>query len=392
MTRKFFDPSVNEPAAAPSIAALMAKHGVNNTSDTPVAMPVSISEPKAEPNPTVEEKTVATTTEPSKVEPASPETPLQTQPIPEPVKPVETPKQEPVKQMGLQEVLRQHQPEAIFKELGYDDQLVNFVNGLKEVDPKMVAFLNTWKSGGDIQAYIREMSTDYSKMPAEEVMRHQLRNEYPNANERQLEILYKKEVAEKYNLTSDDPDELEEGRLLLEAKADKYRQDFSAKQQDFLLPKAPEPKPVGPSQEEIQQRQNFEAYQSVVSSHELTKNIVASKQFSLGDGEEKFNFPVNPNELTDLLFDSEKWASTLYSEDGTPKVEHQLLVAAVAKYGMQFLNEYANHYKSLGRKAVIDPIDNPKPVGPETPQSQQSAPKTPAEAMARMGTYHGGGY
>ena len=115
----------------------------------------------------------------------------------------------------------------------------------------------------------------------------------------------------------------------------------------------------------------------------MTKNIIASKQFSLGEGDEKFNYPVTPNELTDLLFDSEKWASTLYSEDGTPKVEHQLLVAAVAKYGMQFLNEYANHYKSLGRKAVIDPLENPSPVTPATPPSSQSAPKSPAEAMAR---------
>ena len=391
MIRKFFDPSVTEPAAAPSVAALMAKHGVNNTSDSPVATPVSISEPKVEPT-TVEEKTVATTTEPSKVEPASPETPLKAEPTPEPVKAVETPTQEPKKPVTLQEVLRQHQPEAIFKELGYDDQLVNFVNGLKEVDPKMVAFLNTWKSGGDIQAYIKEMSTDYSKMPAEEVMRHQLRNEYPNASEKQIEILYKKEVAERYNLTSDDPDELEEGRLLLEAKADKFRQDFATKQQDFLLPKAPEPKPSGPSQEEIQRQKDFEAYQSVVSNHDLTKNIIASKQFSLGDGEEKFNFHVNPNELTDLLFDSEKWASTLYGEDGTPKVEHQLLVAAVAKYGMQFLNEYANHYKSLGRKAVIDPIDNLKPAAPVTPQFQDSVPTSPAAAMAKSGTYNQGGY
>lgn len=391
MIRKFFDPSVSEPAAAPSIAALMAKHGVNNTSDNPVAMPVSISEPKTEPTP-VEDKTVATTTEPSKAEPASPETPSQVEPTHEPVKPAEPQRQEPVKPVTLQEVLRQHQPEAIFKELGYDDQLVNFVNGLKEIDPKMVAFLNTWKSGGDIQSYLKEMSTDYSEMPAEEVMRHQLRQEYPNASEKQLDILYRKEVAEKYNLLSDDETELEEGRLLLEAKADKYRQDFATKQQDFLLPKAPEPKPVAPSQEELQRQKDFEAYQSTVSNHELTKNIIASKQFSLGEGDEKFNYPVNPNELTDLLFDSEKWASTLYSEDGTPKVEHQLLVAAVAKYGMQFLNEYANHYKSLGRKAVIDPLENPSPVTPATPPSSQSAPKNPAEAMARMGQYNQGGY
>ena len=390
MVRKFYDLAGAETGGN-NIAALMAKSGVINETDNMVATPVEIPEIKAETSQT-DGTPVATTTDLPAAETASPETPSQTETVVEPVKPVEVQAQEPVKPISLQEVLRNNQPEVILKELGFDDNLVGFLKEFKELDPKMVAFLNTWKTGGDIQAYVKEMSTDYTKMPAEEVMRHKLRQEYPNASERQLDILYRKEVAEKYNLQSDDETEAEEGRLLLEAKADKYRTDFTQRQQQFLLPKAPEPKADQPNLELERQKQEFEAYKSVVAQHDLTKNILATKQFSIGEGAEKFNFPVDPQGLTDLLYDSGKWAASLYNEDGSPKVEHQLLVAAVAKYGKEFLTEYAKHFKSLGGKAVIDPLENAKPVDGVQPAPTQAAPKNAAEAMARWGTFNNGGY
>jgi len=390
MIRKFYD-LAGSGTGGNSIASLMAKSGVVNETDSMVATPIEIAENKAETSHT-EGTPVATTTDLPVTEPASPETPSQPETAPVPVKTVETPTQEPQKPLSLQEVLRQSQPEAVLKELGFDDNLVNFFKDVKELDPKMVAFLNTWKTGGDIQAYVREMSTDYTKMPAEEVMRHQLRQEYPNASERQLDILYRKEIAEKYNLDSVDEAEAEEGKLLLEAKADRYRNEFAQKQQEFLLPKAPEPKPEQPNLELEKQKQEFEAYKSVVSNHEMTKNILSSKQISLGEGAEKFNFPVDPQGITDVLFDSEKWAATLYNEDGSPKVEHQLLVAAVAKYGKEFLSEYAKHFKSLGGKAVIEPLENAKPVEGSQQLPTQAAPKNAAEAMARGGSFVNGGY
>jgi len=81
--------------------------------------------------------------------------------------------------------------------LGYDENSVSFVKELKELDPKMVKFLDTWKNNGDaLQDYLKEAATDYATMPSEDVMRHQLREEYPKASEKQLEILFRKEVIE----------------------------------------------------------------------------------------------------------------------------------------------------------------------------------------------------
>ena len=86
------------------------------------------------------------------------------------------------------------------------------------------------------------MSTDYGKMPAEEVMRHQLRKEYPKASDKAFEVVYQEEVVNKYKLNEDDftEAEVERGKLLLEAKADKFRDELIKEQEDYLFQKAPE--------------------------------------------------------------------------------------------------------------------------------------------------------
>jgi hypothetical protein len=393
--KKFYDPAIAEPAAAviepaQSVAALMARHGVTNNTDQMVATPVLINpEKKEEPTPAPEVSPAATATEPSSAEPANPEPlPQQPEPTPAPQPPIAA---EPVSPPTLQEVLKQHQPGAILKELGYDETVVN---ELKELDPKMIAFLTHWKTNGDVTQFLREATTDYTKMPAEEVMRHQLRQEYPTATPQQLEALYKREVVKAYSLDSEEEEERNEGLLLLGAKADKYRESFLKNQQNFLLPKPPEPKATPePDPQEQAKLQQYEAYKLQVKESTYTKNIFATKQISIGEGDEKFNFPVEPEGLTEILLDDEKWAESLFevrpNPDGSknyiPDVEKQMLVAAVMKYGKTFLNKYADHYKAIGAKAIIAPIENATPPANSTPAASQAPPNSPAEAMARSG-------
>ena len=191
----------------------------------------------------------------------------------------------------------------ILKELGYDDKAVNLLKEVKELDPKMAAFLLHWKTNGDVKDYLRELTTDYEKMPAEEVMRHQLRQEYPKVSEEQLNILFNRKITKAYSLDSEDEDEKAEGKMLLEAEASKYRDIFINKQQDFLLPKPPEPKP---SDLEVQQQllnkqreQQFEAYKSDIDNNTYTKEVFANNKISIGDGEERFSYPVDAKELKD---------------------------------------------------------------------------------------------
>ena len=67
-----------------------------------------------------------------------------------------------------------------------------------------------------------------------------------------------------------------------------------------------------------------------------------------------------------------------------------MLVAAVNKYGEKFFSEYAKHFKSLGAKATLDPIENASNVKvPQTAQSENK-PTTVAGLMAKQGVLNSG--
>lgn len=408
--RKFYNiEAVDTPAATeietaaetqstPSLAEIMAKSGVQNSGNM-VATPTNTESTE---KPTETETTPAAIATEAKVEEVNAETPtpkevVETTPTPQIVEAKEP-------QTTWQEVA-QKQPNDVLKALGFNDDVANFVSDLKELDPKMVAFLNTWKSGGDVTGYLREMTTDYTKLSAEEVMRHHIRQSYPKADERQLEILYRTKVVNAYNLNSMDEDELEEGKLLLEAEAEQFREKYIESQKEFLLPKPQEVKAViqdnsiQEKQAEADRKFN-EMYKSQVDNNALTKNIIANKVLPVGDGETKFNFPVEPNEVIDVLYNNgDKWQNAMWEktidENGNtslkPKVEHQLLVATVAKYGMGFIEKIKEHYTSLGANKVIAPIENAKIPENQTGSQSAPAPKTAAEAMAMKGRINSGG-
>ncbi len=406
--RKYYNTEVaetgggNETAVAETpitnIAAAMAKHGVNAGSENQVAKPIGITKPK-EAETKVEEPTpAATATVDKPTETKAPET-SQEKPKEEVKKVEETPiaKSEPQKTTTTwQEVLKTQQPDTILKELGFDEQKANFVSKLKEADPKMIGLLQAYEDG-KLGEYVNELATDYSKMTAEEVMRHQLRVEYPKASAKALDALFEEEVMEKYKL---DPDkyteaEVERGQLLLAAKADKYRDSLLANQEKFLLPKPPESKaaPVVDNTAQEQQKKDNEQYVNRIKDDPYTKEIYANKKITLGEGDEKFSFPVDPNSLVGVLTDPAKYAETLFEtvtgEDGQETVkystEKQLLSAAIQVYGKPFLDEYAKHYKSLGGKKIVDTLDNAKPADGTQASKSDTTPNSPAAAMAKSG-------
>lgn len=392
---KFFNVDTPDTATGggDSIAALMAKQGSVNNGEVGLTQPINITpEKKDEPTTSTEAPPAATANELPTDAPAKSEPPSQPA---EPEKVLPPPiAAEPPKAPTLQEVLKNQQPDTVLKELGYDDSLVKFLSGLKEVDPKVVNFLNMWKEGKDLTGYLREWTTDYNKMSAEDVMRHQLQKDYPKASPQQIDALFKRDVIKAYDLESEDPDLVAEGRLLLEAKAERGRELLIQSQQDFLFPKAPEPKAPEVDKTAQEATQKFDQYHSQFTNNQYTKDIFTNKIISIGDGEEKFNYPVDPQALSDILFKAENWmeavSETTANPDGTkeykPNPKHQMLVAAVAKYGENFLIEYAKHYKSLGGKSVNDLLENAsKPDGASQSSPAEAAPKTPAEAMARGG-------
>jgi hypothetical protein len=328
----------DEPSATPAVAAIEAP-------ETPTEAVVGVTEtPKAE----VVEPPIAT---------------------PEPP------------QVDWKEFLKKEQPKTVLTELGFDEKMVNF--------------LEYWKSGGDVQQYLKELTTDYNEMPAEELMKHQLRREYPNANDRQLELLYKREVVDKFQLDPErfDEEQVEEGKLLLDAYASKYRQDFVKEQQSKLL--APAPGKAAPEVDPAiaEQQRLVESAKNQLVGSDLYRKVLENNALVVGDGEEAFKFPLDAKELPDIIYDSERFAESLFTikqENGkavlVPDVEKQMLVAAVAKHGMKIIVELAKHYKAVGSQKAINPIENPSPTGqPASATVRDSVPDTPAGMLAKFG-------
>jgi hypothetical protein len=373
--RKFYEADQAEGGSQEpvSIAAMMAKEGTMSHSDN-VQMPSvgRTEEPKAA------EPTPVETTNVDNVAQGESEPPIQAN-----VGAYELPQ--------WQEVLRQQQPEAILKELGFDDSAVGFLKELKDVDPKMVEFFNIWKSDKDnLKYYLEEITTDYEQMSSEDVMRRQLREEYPKATERQLDVLFRKEIVERYNLDSMDDDLVEEGKLLLDAKAESYREKLIQQQEQLQLPDYVN----SASESEMRAQQEFENYKQNLISNQLTQELMQNKRLTIGEGDEKFSYNLtNPNNIVNNLFDSNAWANKLFdiqkdsqgNEVFVPNVEKQLLVSAILEDHKGFLKEMAKYYKSLGGKATIDSLENASPTGGAAPSKPASEPKTPAEWMARSG-------
>jgi Fe-S-cluster formation regulator IscX/YfhJ len=400
--KKFYDIEATEPVAsnettseAPveSIAAIMARQGVKSGLSEEVAMPPRVNNGASKASSVKDDSPVEPTKEESKSEKVEKASAREEAEVPEPQK-----EKEQKAESSWQETIKSQQPDEVLKALGFDEKAISFINELKDVDPKMVNFLNSWKSGIDVKEYFNELSKDFATMPAEDVMRHQLRLDYPKATEAQLEILYKKEVADKYNLNSYDEDEQNEGKLLLEAKADKYRDELVRMQEEKLLPKAPD------NSEEIraeQERLN-EISQNLIkefNENPYTKEVLSKNAITIGDGNDKFTFPIDAKEIADLVINGDKTGDLMFEkvtkngqESFVPRTQHQLLVATVNKYGEKFITELAKHYKSLGGKAAIDPIENARPKDSKMTSTASAEPTTLAGAMAKYGRLNSGGW
>ncbi len=397
LLRKFYNTEVADGGGndVVDVAALMAKSGYN-----------SDNRPERT-NEQVEDKGKNEQANETKVEPQAATASVETK-VESAVQEAETPKEvakveaqpqvveQPQTTISWQEVLKQQQPDTVLKELlGVDDSKLSFIKEVGELPAEMLRLIETWKNKGDVTSYVREWTTDYSKMSSEDVMRNQLRNDYPEASDRAIEALFKKKVVETYNLDSEkySEEEVDEGRLLLDAEADRYRKVLIAKQKDYVLPTPPEAKQPEPDNSDAENLAKFETYKAEVSNNQYIKDIFTNKQLAIGEGEERFNFPIDPNKITDVLFDSDKWAATMFDKGidakGNqvliPRTQHQALVAAVATYGMDFLNEYAKHFKAIGGKSVIDPLDNAKPVGQVQATTSDEKPANAAAAMAKYG-------
>lgn len=374
-----------------SVAQSLATTGVRIEAGEFTEQPIENTQPTET---KTEEKQEGAKPDADKVE-ITPVAETQKEPTPTEAKVTTVISEQPAPQKDWREVLKQEQPDTVLKELGFDGEKLEFAKNLKSLNPKIVNFLNKWQNGEDISGHLKVMSTDYGKMPAEEVMRHQLRKEYPKASDKAFEVVYQEEVVNKYKLNEDyfTEAEVERGKLLLEAKADKFRDELIKEQEDYLFQKAPEKTNLPDIAERQQYEQHLQVIDSEIRNSSLIKDISTNNLFSFGEGEEKFTFPIQANEIVDLMINGDNGNLTFDiqkdsngNEKYIPKTENQLYTAMAMKYGKSLFDALAIHYKTIGAKTIASNLENAKP--PETTrnfQQGEAETKTVAGSMATAG-------
>lgn len=370
MMRKFYDVAAPEAPAAPAFnpAEYMARQGARtdvNTTEVP-----DIKTPDK-----------ATSDAPAG-QPAVAEEAREKAPEATPAKPAAAAPTGQVPEADWKQHLKKAPEAEVLKELGYDE--------------KLVGLLNRWKTGGSVTEYLEAAQVDYQKMTAAEVMKRHLRQEYPDLSNEDFEELYRMNVTEHYKL---DPDmfteqEVKRGNILLNAQAKRVREELIQKQQEYLLPKAPDNKPVTLEDlEKEQEASRVEAvnqYKAILDADPYVKEVMKNGSLTIGEGAEAFNYTVDGNKLTELLLDVNKWRSLLKNEDGTLNIKKQMLLSAVVLGDKSFLDEYAKHCKRLGANSVADAVENAvPPVG--SPASAAMPDLSPAAALAKGGVIVSGG-
>lgn len=341
------------PTAAPSFnpAEYLARQGVKNE---------SVDRPNEVPNITTEQKVE----EPVKAETAAP-----VQPPAAPVAPT-------TKAVDWRDSIKGLPETEVLKTMGYDD--------------KLIGLLNRWKSGGSVKEYLEAASVDYAKMDAEEVMKHHLQKQFGDLSKEDFEELYRMKVTENYKLDSDmySEQEVKRGKILLNAEAKQIRENLIKQQQDYLMPAAPDQNGLREQEESKAQEEaqrELDAYRLSIESNPYVAELVKNKILPIGEGEDVFNFSVaDTNNLMAMLFDGGSWGKAMKNADGSPNVQKLMLMAAIASDDKLLIQEFSKHFKTLGAKKAIEPIENAVPPA-GAPASGGMSDLSPAAALARGG-------
>lgn len=350
MIRKFYSPDGEFAGAKASDFTII---------DSSAPQPEPVVETTT-PEPANEETIVDTPVEvaaPAEVAPVAAPVEQPTQTAPPPAVPQEVAPQ--VAQKNLK---------ALLQEDGYDE--------------KIIGLLDRYKSGADLKPYLEAMSVDYKAMSPEEIMRREIREQYPEAEPDVLDYIFDDQVKKKYNLDEDlnSPQAIKAGQAMLKNDAEKIRQRLIEEQGKFLIPSkdfSAEQQKVQEDQARQAQEQQEQFRQSILNSP-VAQSLNQSKALSvdLGDGT-AFNYAVDPSGVMDLLLNPEKYMEATTKKDASGNVvpDYQTLVevAAFLKDRKAYNKSLIAHGKSLGKKESFDALENvERPVSPAAVIGEES--------------------
>lgn len=213
-----------------------------------------------------------------------------------------------------------------------------------------------YEKTGDLSAYLQAKLTDFQGMTDEELMRRELREQYPDVSDKAFDKLYRQQVVDKYKLDNEqwEEDDVELGRELLKSEASKIRTKLVEWQKGFI---APEPKPDTRAEEMKQALQEFE---KGVRNNDITKSIIDNKRIAIKTTDGDFNYEIaDSNALVDMTIDNTKFFGQFTNPEGQIDYNKWYLTSAFSQNPEGFIKSIGNYFKGLGREEITKEIKNP---------------------------------
>lgn len=225
-------------------------------------------------------------------------------------------------------------------------------------DPELVPddeflknFIKVYKRGGNAAEYLEAMTTDFSKMSAEDIVKYEVRKANPGLPEKFINRKVKDFLQREFNFQDeyDDDEDRAYAEELLRMYAERKRAEFDESRKKFQIPERKQPEPDVDVQAEVERFNNY------VKENPVTRSITESKKVAFGD----FNYQVDPENLVASATDSTQFFSKFSKQDGGIDLEKFFKVDAIATDPDGFLKAYGAHVIAKAKIEWLKELKNP---------------------------------
>lgn len=246
-----------------------------------------------------------------------------------------------------------------------------------------------YEKTGDLTPYLQAKLVDFNGMSDEDVMRRNLREQYPDVSDKAFDRLYKQQIVDKFKIDADEwgEDDAELGRELLKSEASKARQKYIDWQNGFKAPEPVQSQEAEQGNAEVEEA--LRQFEQSVRSSQLTNQIMNDKRIGFKIGDSEFNYEVqDAQSLVDMTLDNNKFFQQFAAGEGQLDYSKWYKTVAYSQNQEQFEKALVNYGKTLGREEVTKEIKNPSSntVGDVPTESSSDFATGLLQAFASRGT------
>jgi hypothetical protein len=280
---------------------------------------------------------------------------------------------------SFEEAAASHEPATATPPLDWKAALkANREEALKELglDPFVVELNTHIQNGGKAEDYLQAKAVDWTKVTDSDLLKQQLKSEFPDATQSQIDRLFNKKFTQGDSFEAEDN---EDGLLMIGSEARKLRQQRIEQQAKFQIKQAAPVTQTATSSEVSPEAQQAQAQQqqfvNTILNSDTTKNLFQSKVVAIqtGDGRSVNVKFTNPQQLLDVLFDPKVAGKIGRTPQGEPDVQFWLETAAFMANREHYKKMLVGNPKELAKKELVDEGRNAQRHTPVVPLNQQYA-------------------